>query len=81
MHAFIFSSQDHGRLSGVWCGVFCVCACGVPLLPSLPPLLKKRRELSITGIFPARESFFITVLNEFKKNSPPGKITGITVLY
>ena len=36
------------------------------LLPSLPLLLllkKKRRKLSITGIFPARELFFITVLN------------------
>ena len=34
------------------------------LLPSPPPLLKKKkRELFITGIFPARNLFFITVLN------------------
>ena len=31
------------------------------LLLSLPPLLKKRRELFITGIYPARELFKITV--------------------
>ena len=37
------------------------------LLPSPPPLLKKKRELFITGIFPARELFFITVLNKFQK--------------
>ena len=41
-----------------------------PLL--LPPLLsshtqKKERELFITGIFPARNLFFITVLNKFQK--------------
>ena len=33
------------------------------LLPSLPLLLEKMRELFIAGIFPARELFFITVLN------------------
>ena len=33
------------------------------LLFSLPPLLKKKRGLFITGIFPARNLFFITVLN------------------
>ena len=39
------------------------------LLPSLPLLLKKKkkRELFITGIFPARNLFFITVLNKFQK--------------
>ena len=38
------------------------------LLPSPPPLLKKKkRELFITGIFPARNLFFITVLNKFQK--------------
>ena len=26
IQAFTLSSQDHGRLSGVWCGV---CTCGV----------------------------------------------------
>ena len=34
------------------------------LLPSPPPFLKKKKwELFITGIFPARDLFFITVLN------------------
>ena len=28
---------------------------------------KKERDLFITGIFPARELFFITVLNKIKK--------------
>ena len=40
------------------------------LLPSLPLLLKKKktkRVLFITGIFPARNLFFITVLNKFQK--------------
>ena len=37
------------------------------LLPSPPPLLKEKRELFITGIFPARNLFFITVLNKFQK--------------
>ena len=30
-------------------------------------VLRKRRELFITGIFPAKELFFITVVNKFKK--------------
>ena len=30
-------------------------------------VLKKKRELFITGIFPARNLFFITVLNKFQK--------------
>ena len=33
------------------------------LLLSLPPLQKKKRELFITGMFPARKLFYITVLN------------------
>ena len=38
------------------------------LLPSLPLLLlKKRGKLFITGIFPAKNLFFITVLNKFQK--------------
>ena len=39
------------------------------LLPSLPLLLlkKKERDLFITGIFPARNLFFITVSNKFQK--------------
>ena len=36
------------------------------LLPSPPPLLKKRK-LFITGIFPARELFYITVSIFFRK--------------
>ena len=39
-----------------------------PLLLSTPSsLLKKIRELFITGIFPPRNLFFITVLNKFQK--------------
>ena len=41
------------------------------LLPSPPPLpthkKKRKRDLFITGIFPARNLFFITVLNKFQK--------------
>ena len=37
-----------------------------PFSPS-PPLKKKERDLFITGIFPARNLFFITVLNKFRK--------------
>ena len=39
----------------------------------------KKKDLFITGIFPATELFFITVLKNSKK-TPPGKITVITVL-
>ena len=49
------------------------------LLPSPPPLLKKK-ETFITGIFPARNLFCITVFIYSKKSSP-GEITVITVLY
>ena len=50
------------------------------LLPSLPPLLKKkRRELFITRIFPAREFFLLQFYINSEK-SPPGEITDITVL-
>ena len=37
------------------------------LLPSLPLLLKKMEGLLNTGIFPATNLFFITVLNKFQK--------------
>ena len=37
-----------------------------PFSPSPPPQ-KKERELFITGIFPARNLFLITVLNKFQK--------------
>ena len=58
-----------------------------PPLPSLlpsPPLpthKNKGRELFITGIFPARELFCITVLFSIRKKSTPGEIADITVWY
>ena len=51
------------------------------LLPSLPLLLlKKSRDLLITVIFPARNLFLLQFYINSKK-SPPGEITGVTVLY
>ena len=52
------------------------------LLPSFSPLLllKKERELFITGIFPAMNLFLLRFTIDSKKSSP-GKITVITVLY
>ena len=44
---------------------------------SLPPSHKKERGLFITGICPARELFFITVLNKIKKNRRRGKLQSL----
>ena len=53
-----------------------------PLLSSLLPpshTQKKERDLFITGIFPAR--IFLLQFNKINsKKSPPGEITGVTVL-
>ena len=50
------------------------------LLPSPPPLLKNKKEegtFFITGIFPARNLFFVTVLNKFQKTRRRGKLQSL----
>ena len=49
------------------------------LPPPPPPLPTRKRELFITGIFPTRNLFLLQFKINSKK-SPPGEITGVTVL-
>ena len=50
----------------------------LPFSPSPPP--QKNRERFVTGIFLARNLFFIRVFKIIQKKTPPGEITGVTIL-
>ena len=39
--------------------------------------LEKKRDLFITGIFPARNLFFLTILNKFQKLAAGGKLQSL----
>ena len=51
------------------------------LLPSLPPLLKKKRENFFLQEYFRRGIYFYYSFLINSKKSPPGEITGVTVLY
>ena len=61
------NSQDHGRLPAVRISKHSPSHHVETLSRSRSAQKKKERDLFITGIFPARNLFFITVLNKFQK--------------